>query len=411
MSADRTSRVGESGYQREGIRSDAWFRVEIADSGGLHLDVQSKVEPYYGEIIRGQIRAVCETFGVEHAHIEMQDGGALPFAIAARLECAVQRALGSSVPAALPEPLQHGHPSGARDRLRRSRLYLPGNEPKFFISAALYGADAVILDLEDAVAATEKDAARIMVRNALRCVDFMPAERMVRINPGDTGMVDLEAVIPQQPDLILIPKCEHAEEVLAVDGRIGQILDKYNLKHTVWLMPILETALAIENAFAIADASPRVAAVTIGLEDYTADLGVQRTREGTESLYARMALVNAAKAAGVQAIDSVFSDVADEEGLRANTEESRRLGFEGKGCIHPRQIDVIHAALAPGESEIQRARQIVAAFDRASAEGLGVVSLGTKMIDPPVVKRAQHTVDLAVQLGLLPEDWRQEDEA
>ena len=408
MSAEKAPRTAESGHQREGIRSDAWFRVEILDSGGLELDVHSKVEPYYGEVIRGQIRSVCEVLGVQHARIEMQDGGALPFAIAARLECAVQRALRASVAAALPEPLQHGHVSGARDRLRRSRLYLPGNDPKLFISAALYGADAIILDLEDAVAATEKDAARIMVRNALRCVDFMPAERMVRINPGETGMTDLEAIIPQQPDLILIPKCEHAEQVQAVDTRIGQILEKHDLEHTVWLMPILETALAIENAYAIADASPRTAALTIGLEDYTADLGVQRTLEGTESLYARMALVNAAKAAGVQAIDSVFSDVADEQGLRANTEESRRLGFEGKGCIHPRQIRVVHAALAPGESEIHQACRVVGAFDRATAAGLGVVSLGTKMIDPPVVKRAQHTVDLAVQLGLLSGDWREE---
>jgi citrate lyase subunit beta/citryl-CoA lyase len=174
-------------------------------------------------------------------------------------------------------------------------------------------------------------------------------------------------------------------------------------------MPILETARAIENAFAIATASPHTVALTIGLEDYTADIGVARSREGTESLYARMAMVNAAKAAGVQAIDSVYSDVADEDGLRSSTLESRRLGFEGRGSIHPRQIPVIHEVLAPEPDEIQRACRIVEAFERATADGLGVVSLGTKMIDPPVVKRAQRTVELAVQLGLLDADWHEEE--
>jgi citrate lyase subunit beta/citryl-CoA lyase len=170
----------------------------------------------------------------------------------------------------------------------------------------------------------------------------------------------------------------------------------------LWLMPILESALGIENAFAIATASPRVAALTIGLEDYTADLGVVKTREGAETQYARLRLVNAARAAGLQAIDSVYGDVADLEGLTAWAARARGLGFEGMGCVHPRQIQVIHAAFAPSAAEIDRALRVEAAFRDAQAKGLGVVSLGSKMIDPPVVERARKLVERARRMGLVP---------
>ena len=164
-------------------------------------------------------------------------------------------------------------------------------------------------------------------------------------------------------------------------------------------MPILESALAIENAFAVATASPNLVALTIGLEDYTADLGVARTPEGRESFYARTRLVNAAKAAGIQAIDSVFSDVADMDALRRWAENSRALGFEGMGCIHPAQIAVVHESFAPSQAEIDKALKIVAAFEDAQQRGLGVVSLGSKMIDPPVVERAKKLVAQAKRIG------------
>lgn len=166
-------------------------------------------------------------------------------------------------------------------------------------------------------------------------------------------------------------------------------------------MPILESALGIENAFSIAKASPQIVALTIGLEDYTADLGVVKTLTGNESLYARQRVVNAARAAGVQAIDSVFGDVGDLEGLRAWALNSRALGFEGMGCVHPMQIPVIHEAFAPSAAEIERARKIVAAYDEAQEKGLGVVSLGSKMIDPPVVQRALKLMARAKAMGLV----------
>jgi citrate lyase subunit beta/citryl-CoA lyase len=165
-------------------------------------------------------------------------------------------------------------------------------------------------------------------------------------------------------------------------------------------MPILESGQGIENAAAIAAVAENVAAISIGLEDYTADLGVVRTAEGRESLYARTRLVNAAKAAGVQAIDSVYSDVADMDGLKRWGEGSRALGFEGMGCIHPAQIPVIHAAFAPSVAEIEKAQKIVVAFEEAQQRGVGVVSLGSKMIDPPVVQRALKLVARAKAMGL-----------
>ncbi|HUK88190.1 MAG TPA: CoA ester lyase, partial [Terriglobales bacterium] len=293
--------------------------------------------------------------------------------------------------------------SSARDRLRRSRLYLPGNEPKYFINAGLHAPDAIILDLEDSVHPAEKDAARVLVRNALRAVDFARAERMVRINPLPLGLADLEEVVPEAPDVILIPKVEHAEQVLEVERHLREIQQRVAQERVLWLMPILESALGIENAFAIASASQRLCALTIGLEDYTTDLGVARSAEGTESLFARQRMVNAARAAGVQAIDSVFSDVADMEGLRTWGRASRALGFEGMGCIHPLQISVIHEAFAPTPAEIEKAQRIVAAFEEAQAKGLAVVALGSKMIDPPVVQRALKLVERARQTGLAPE--------
>ena len=170
-------------------------------------------------------------------------------------------------------------------------------------------------------------------------------------------------------------------------------------------MPILESAAGILNSLEIAKASKNNVAIAIGLEDYTADIGVKRTNKGMESLFARSQVINAARSVGIQAIDTVFSDVSDKVGLKASVKEARELGFDGKGCIHPRQIQPIHEAFSPTDSEIEYAKKIVRAFDIAKSKGLGVVSLGSKMIDPPVVKRAQKTISLAQQMNLIPKNW------
>jgi citrate lyase subunit beta/citryl-CoA lyase len=268
------------------------------------------------------------------------------------------------------------------------------------VNASLHGPDAIILDLEDSVHPDDKFASRLLVRNALRAVDFGVCERMVRINQLPMGLADLDAIVPQRPDLILIPKVEHAEQVKEIDRHIAVVQRQHNIEQPIWLMPIIESALGVENAFAIATASSRNVALTIGLEDYTADLGVPKTKAGDESLFARLRIVNAARAAGHQAIDSVYGDVGDLDGLCAWGERSRSLGFEGMGCVHPSQIEVIHRAFSPSSAEIERALKIVAAFHDANSQGRSVVSLGSKMIDPPVVQRALQLVKRAADLEL-----------
>src|SRR5581483_2679067 len=258
-----------------------------------------------------------------------------------------------------------------------------------------------ILDLEDSVHPGEKDAARLLVRNALRAVDFARCERMVRINQLPLGLSDLDEIVPESPELILIPKVESPDQVVEVARRSREIQAEYGINRPMWLMPILESALGIENAFAIAKASESIAAITIGLEDYTADLGVAKTPSGSETLYARQRLVNAAHAAGVQAIDSVYGDVGNLEGLRIWAVNSRAMGFEGMGCVHPVQIPVIHEAFAPTSTEIDKAKKILAAYENAQEKGLGVVSLGSKMIDAPVVQRAVKLIARARTMGLV----------
>jgi citrate lyase subunit beta / citryl-CoA lyase len=411
-------RSGEAGRRGGDVRSDLHVTVEAKAEGGLHVEVESRVAALYGDRIRDTVKDTLRAVGVEAATVRIEDAGAVPWVIAARVEAAA-RAAGLLAPdtlAPLDEAMDRVLGGGAIPtaptepaRLRRSRLYLPGNEPKFMLNAGLHGPDAVILDLEDSVHPDAKASARLLVRNALRRVDFHGAERMVRINQLPLGLEDLDAVVPQRPDLILIPKVERAEQVVAVAERIEAILRAQangaeppsDGRPGIWLMPILESALGIENAFEIARAAPTVVALTIGLEDYTADLGVAKTREGTETLWARQRLVNAARAAGVQAIDSVYGDVQDEAGLLAWGRASRAMGFVGMGCVHPRQVRVIHEAFAPSAEEIDRALRIVAAFREAEARGLGVVSLGSKMIDPPVVLRARRLVARARETGLL----------
>jgi citrate lyase subunit beta/citryl-CoA lyase len=403
------TRVGEAGHRGARARSDCWVRVEVRDEGGVDLAVTSKVEAMYGEAVRRTCRAVLDALAVRHAVVSVEDQGALDFVLAARIETAVKRAGAGGDATFLPALGPGSAAQTARERPRRSRLYLPGDEPRHFVNARLHAPDAVILDLEDAVAPGEKDAARLLVRNALRAVDFRPCERMVRINPGDLGLADVDAVVPQNVHALLIPKAESAEQVRTVDARADAARRATGLREPCFLVPIIETALGCFNALAIASASPNIVALTIGLEDYTADLGVERTAEGRESLWARQTVVNAARAAGVSPSDSVFSDVADLDGLRAAVHEAKALGFEGKGCIHPRQVPIVHAAFAPTPDEIARAQRIVLAFEDGTRRGLGVVAVGSKMVDPPVVKRALRTLRAAEELALVPPDWRRAD--
>lgn len=401
------SRIVAAGNSGPKVRSDCEITLELRNNGGISIDLVSKVKSLYGESIKKLSNEVLAFFGVKDASVKIDDSGALPFVIAARIEAAVKKLIDTDLEY-LPEFINGNRYSTLRDRFRLSRLYLPGNNPVLMINAGLHSADGIILDLEDSVAPEKKDEARILVRNALRQVDFCGSERMVRINQGTVGVKDLHSVIPHNVNLILIPKCESADAVKKVDKEISALCKKLNLSNQVFLMPIIESAPGVENSFEIAGSSQNVVAIAIGLEDYTSDLGVPRTLEGKESFYARSRLIVAAKAAGIQPIDSVFSDVADMDALKANVMQSKALGFEGMGCIHPRQIRIIRQGYAPDEEEIEKSKKIVLAFKAARIKGLGVVALGSKMIDPPVVIRAQKSIDLAVRMGILPADWEDE---
>ena len=392
----RTAVAGPSG---ERIRSDLVVRYEPG-TGALRVTLTSKVGYLYGEAIEAAVRRVAEAFGVTTGTLAVEDFGALEWVILARVEACLRRA-GFEGPAVLPEPAAGPPAPRRRHRLRRSRLYVPGSQPKLMLSAGLYGADGIILDLEDSVAPAEKDAARILVRNALVAMDFGASERMVRVNQGEAGLADLEVVAPHGVHTVLLPKVERADEVVAVAERLREP----GGEEAPFLMPILESPLGIHNAFAIASADPLVVALTLGLEDLSAELGAPRTPEGWESFLARQTTVYAARAAGIQPIASVFSDVRDEEGLEAYVRRERALGFDGVGCIHPRQIPVVHRAMAPSDAEVERAKRIVLAAREAEARGLGVVALGSKMVDPPVVHQARRTVELAVAAGRLDPDW------
>jgi citrate lyase subunit beta / citryl-CoA lyase len=393
--------AGNSGPK---VRSDCEITLEIKTEGGIIIDLVSKVKVLYGKSINSLTIEILRFFGINNALVKIVDSGALPFVISARLESAVKQLIDTDQDY-LPGFIEENSYSTTRNKFRFSRLYLPGNTPGLMINAGLHSADGIILDLEDSVAPGKKDESRFLVRNALRQINFCGAERMVRINQGNRGLKDLQFVIPHNANLILIPKCEDAESVRKIDDEITAIKRNHNLKNNVFLMPIIESAKGIENSYEIAQSTDNVVAIAIGLEDYTADLGVPRTSEGKESFYARTRLVVAAKAAGIQPIDSVFSDVGDMEALKQNVLASKSLGFEGMGCIHPRQIAVIRQGFAPDDIEIEKSKTIVFAFEKAKQEGLGVVALGSKMIDPPVVARAQKTIDLAVCLGLLSPNW------
>ena len=287
--------------------------------------------------------------------------------------------------------------------MRRSMLFLPGNNPNMLINAAWLGADAVIFDLEDAVSPAEKDAARILVRNTMRYTDLGKCEVIVRINSVDTPYwkADLDAVLPYRPSLILLPKTASEKDVLVADGYMHEVEEKMDLeKGVTGLMPLIETAAGVENAFSIASACDRVKALFLGAEDLTADLQCKRTKEGREIEYARCRLVVAARAAGIEVYDTPFTDVNDDEGIVIDAEVAKNLGFTGKSSISPRHVEVINNIFSPSVEEIEYAYEVMDAIRRAKEQGKGAIALYGKMIDAPIVARAERTIKMAEELGL-----------
>ncbi|MFC2152658.1 aldolase/citrate lyase family protein [Bacteroidota bacterium] len=401
------NKIATAGNTGKKVRSDCFVSLELKDSGGINIEQKSKVQVMYGDSNLELCQDILSFFEIKNANLILEDSGAVPLVIAARVEAAAKELIDSDKEYLL-DLIEENKYTSEKEQFRFSRLYLPGNTPSMMLNAGIHDPNGIILDLEDSVAFNKKKEAQLLVRNALRGINFYGAERMVRINQFPKGLEDIKFLVPHNVHMLLVPKCEGADQIKELEVKIEEIKKQHKIERPILLMPIIESALGVEKAFEIATSSENVVAMAIGLEDYTADLGARRTNEAIESFYARTRMVNACKAARIQAIDSVFSDVGDMEALRENVKVSKGLGFEGMGCIHPRQIKVIHDSFAPEADEIEKAKKVVNAFIDATEKGLGVVSLGTKMIDPPVVKRAEKTIHLATSLGLLAENWREE---
>lgn len=278
---------------------------------------------------------------------------------------------------------------------------MPGNNPAMILSSDVLGADAVILDLEDAVSLDEKDAARILVRNALKTLKFERSEVLVRVNPIDSPYwkEDLEAIIPAQPDFLMIPKAD-VKTLIAFEAYIESIEAAYNLEKIKYFL-LIEFPRSVVELEKIILSSDRIVGLALGAEDYSSYMGVKRTKEGSEILYARQVIATMGKAYGLEIIDTPFIDVGDMEGLRKDTEFIAGLGFTGKMSINPRQVDIIHDVLNPSKEDIEESLEIISLNEDAKEKGLGVFSHKGKMVDLPVVTRAEGIVKKAKQWGLL----------
>ncbi|MGY0393616.1 HpcH/HpaI aldolase/citrate lyase family protein [Fusobacterium sp. SYSU M8A802] len=288
-------------------------------------------------------------------------------------------------------------------KLRRTMLFMPGNNPGMLQTATVFGADAVIFDLEDAVALGEKDAARVLISEALKTINYDDIEVVVRINPLSTSFAekDIDVIARLKPDAILLPKA-CPEDITVLDKKLTKIESEEGMENgTIKIHPLVETTYGVEKVYETIKASPRVISVLLGGEDLAVDLGVKRTKTSDELLYARTKIVNACKACKVDAIDTPFTDTNDQDGLLADTLKAKTLGFTGKLSINPRQIDIIHKTYAPSESEINYAQRVISAKEEAEKEGLGVFSLDGKMVDLPIITRAIQTLDTAKLMGLI----------
>ena len=287
--------------------------------------------------------------------------------------------------------------------MRRSMLFIPRNTTNLLINGSRLGADAVIFDLEDAVSPAEKDSARVLVRNTMKYLDYSGIETIVRINSIDTEYwkKDLDTVMEQRPDIIMLPKSGKASDVETASAYMSEVEKRLGLPDgTVKLMPLIETALGLQNAYEIASASPRVTAIFLGAEDLTADLRCKRTKEGREINYARSRMVACARAAGVDVYDTPFTDVNDDEGIYTDAAYAKSLGFTGKASISPRHVEAINEVFSPSQKDIDYAYEVMDAIKTAKEQGRGAIALHGKMIDAPIVARARQTIEAAEKLGL-----------
>lgn len=371
------------GYASPETRSD--LQVTVSDAGTASLDIVSSVNAMYGDSIRSQVQSIIDQLGGPTLSVVVRDFGALPYVITARVESALSQHLG--IP--LPNLAFHEAKPPVKSRLRRTRLYLPGNTPKFFPNADLYQPDCLILDLEDSVPQERKAEARALVRRTLHTFSGH-CEQIARINSGDVGLEDIRALASVSPDVFLLPKVESATQIIEIEQLLG------DLGSQALLFPLIETALGVENAFEIARSSPRIVAISMGIEDYLADISAERTYSQKESDWAQGRLINAARAAKVVPLASVFPGVDNELELARYVQTAKSIGYEGVGCIHPRQIPIVHDAFAPTEEQYAALLAIVEGYELALSQGKGAVSINGRMVDEPVYQRAKTNLSYRV---------------
>lgn len=299
-------------------------------------------------------------------------------------------------------------------QIRRSMLFMPGDSLRKISKATQIDVDSVIMDLEDGVALNRKDEARRTVAEALRTLDFGRRERLVRLNPplspkagGDSDLFssDLQATIDARPDGYVMPKVQTAEQVQSVSYQLSKAEKIHGWPDgSIRLLALIETAKGVMNLGEIAQADQRLEALMFGAEDLAGDMGAKRTPAGWEVFYARSATVIAAAAHSLQAIDMVFVDLNDLDGLEEECVFARRLGYEGKMAIHPRQVEVINRVFAPSPKEIKQAQRLLAVHATHQAAGTGAFEFDGKMVDLPMVRTAERTLEKARLAGLLKDD-------
>lgn len=288
-----------------------------------------------------------------------------------------------------------------KDRLRRTMMFLPGNNPSMITDAHIYGPDSVMIDLEDATSVTQKDAARFLVSEALKAIDYKTTERVVRINGLDTpfGVDDIRAVVKAGVDVIRLPKTDTPDDIIAVDKLITEVEKEIGKEGQTLMMAAIESARGVLNAKEIALASPRMMGIALGAEDYVTNLKTSRSKHGWELYYAREAIVLAARNAGIYCFDTVYSDVNNMEGFKQEVQFIKDLGFDGKSCIHPKQVRAVHEIYTPTQKEIEKALRIINGAKEAEAKGSGVISVDGKMVDAPIIARAYRVLELAKASG------------
>ncbi len=292
-------------------------------------------------------------------------------------------------------------------RLRRTMMFIPGNNPAMITDGHIYGSDSIMFDLEDATSLKEKDAARFLVYNALKTIDYGDTEIVVRVNGLDTpfGRLDIEAMVVAGVDVIRLPKTETPEDVVEVDNLITEIEERYGIEvGRTKMMAAIEGPLGILNAYKIATASKRLVAIAIGAEDFVTNMKTNRSASGVELDAARGQMLLAARAAGIDCLDTVYSNVNNDEGFIEEVKLIKQMGFDGKSVIHPKQINMVNKVYAPTEKEVKHAIRVLLGIKEAEARGSGVISVDGKMVDGPIVDRARRTIELAKAAGVYKEE-------